>query len=50
MLYILYLLLLQTFIGTIKSQSIYKCSPVDGALDSYGFYVRSDNGNNCVRG
>ena len=50
MLYILYLFLLQTFFSVIKSQSIYRCSPIDGALDTYGFYVGSDNGMACVRG
>ena len=50
MLYLLYPLLLQLLYNSIQAQSIYKCSPVDGSLDTYGFYVGSDNGVACVRG
>lgn len=49
MLVFIYLFSSILFYKTIQAQSIYKCSPVDGSLDTYGFYLGSDNGVACVR-
>lgn len=38
------------FFRFINSQSIYKCSPLDGTLDTFGFHVGSDSGVACVYG
>lgn len=32
------------------SQTLFKCSPIDGSLDTYSFVSGSDNGVACVRG
>lgn len=37
-------------LSAARSQTIFKCSPVDGALDTYSFTMGSDSGVACVRG
>lgn len=34
----------------IKAQSIFKCSPIDGKLETYSFNIGSDTGVACVAG
>jgi len=34
----------------VRSQSIFKCSPIDGSLETYSFHVGSDTGVACVAG
>ncbi len=36
------------FVALIRGQSIYKCNPSSGALDTFSFNVGSDNGVACV--
>ena len=50
MIYLLYLVISVLLYEMTQAQFIYKCSPVDGALDTYGFYVGADNGVACVYG
>lgn len=38
------------FVKFINSQSIFKCSPIDGSLETFAFHVGSDNGVACVSG
>lgn len=46
------ILILSSFLyfQNVHGQLIYKCSPLDGSLDTYGFYVGADNGVACVHG
>jgi hypothetical protein len=34
----------------MRAQSIFKCSPIDGSLETYSFHVGSDTGIACVAG